>query len=186
MKHIIWRPFWNFEKEEKWLNTMSGRGQALKNVWWIRYVFEDTPPGEYTYRIELLEKSHQHPKSRAYMNFLQDTGVEYVSGYMRWVYLRKKTADGPFELYTDLDSRIRHYKTVRSFWAGISFLGLYAGLFNLYFAITDMLENEMQLLLIEGSLAALSLMIGLSCLLFLCRPLDRKIKTLRQEREIHE
>ena len=29
MKHIIWKPYWNYEKEEKWLNDMSAKGLAM-------------------------------------------------------------------------------------------------------------------------------------------------------------
>ena len=31
MKHIVHKPYWNFEKEEAWLNEMSTRGLAMSD-----------------------------------------------------------------------------------------------------------------------------------------------------------
>ena len=104
MKHIVRKAYWDFEKEEAWLNEMSARGMAMTDYSWCRYVFEDAPNRQYIYRIELLENMPTHPESIAYLRFLEESGVEYVASYMRWVYLRKPAADGPFDIYTDIDS----------------------------------------------------------------------------------
>lgn len=103
--HIVHKAFWDFEKEEQWLNTMSARGLALSDYSWCRYVFADTPENRYIYRIELLENLPTHPESMAYLRFLEENGVECVASYMRWVYLRKNASEGPFDIYTDIDSR---------------------------------------------------------------------------------
>lgn len=55
MKQVIRKAFWNYEKEEHWLNTMSAKSLAMTNYSWCRYVFEEEPRGEYIYRIELTE-----------------------------------------------------------------------------------------------------------------------------------
>jgi hypothetical protein len=62
MKHIVWKAYWNFEKEEKYLNEMSSKGLALTDYSWCRYVFEEAPRGEWVYRIELLENYPTHPR----------------------------------------------------------------------------------------------------------------------------
>lgn len=39
-----------------------------------------------------------------------------------WVYFRKKTAEGPFELFSDLDSRLAHVERV--FWWAVVLFGM--------------------------------------------------------------
>lgn len=114
MKHTVYKVFTigAYEKEEKWLNEMAAKGMILTDVGICRYVFEEGTPGEYTYRLELLNHRPSHIESVSYIKFLEDAGVEHVGSYLRWVYLRKKTQDGTFELYSDVDSKIKHYKRV--------------------------------------------------------------------------
>lgn len=137
MKHVIWKPYWNYLKEEQWLNEMSNCGLAMTSYTWCRYVFEDAPKSEYIYRIELMEHSATHPESLKYIEFLEETGVEFVSSYMHWAYFRKKASDGPFELYTDFDSKIKHFKRVLFLWAGLAKLAFFAGIFNIVMGFTE-------------------------------------------------
>jgi hypothetical protein len=114
MKRVVWKYFsiGDYEKEEQWLNRMAAQGLMLTDVSLCRYVFEEGGPGGYVYRIELLEHRPSHPESARYIRFLEETGAQHVGSFRRWVYLRKKTADGGFELFSDLDSKIRHYKRI--------------------------------------------------------------------------
>ena len=61
MKRVMHRLFWawDFDREEDWLNAWAARGLALVDVCGIRYVFEEGAPGEYEYRLELLEHTVQ-------------------------------------------------------------------------------------------------------------------------------
>jgi hypothetical protein len=112
MKHVVRKLFINFEKEEKWLNEMAAKGLNLVDYSFGRYLFEEGKPGEYIYRIELLKEVPSHIESIAYINFMEDSGVECVSTYVRWVYFRKKAEDGAFDLYSDYASKIIHYSRV--------------------------------------------------------------------------
>jgi len=94
MKTIIRKPYWNYEKEEKWLNEMSEKGLALTDYSWCRYVFSDSQPGEYIYRIELLEYRPSHPASQKYLRFMEESGVEHIASYMKWVYFKKNHLTG--------------------------------------------------------------------------------------------
>jgi len=116
MSKSVWKAFYDYQKEENWLNEMSAKGLALTNYTWMHYTFEDSTPGEYIYRIELLDKDVKQKDSIDYLDFLKQSGVDFVASYMRWVYLRKKAADGPFEVYTDIDSRLAYLKRVSTFW----------------------------------------------------------------------
>lgn len=108
----IHKMFVNFEKEERWINKMASKGLNFVDYSFVKYRFEEGVPGEYIYRLLLLEEMPSHPESQVYLKFLEETGVECVSTYFRWIYLRKKACDGPFEIYTDLSSKIKHFKRI--------------------------------------------------------------------------
>lgn len=102
----VYRFYVDYEKEEKWLNEMAAQGWLLEQFKFGRYVFCEGESGAYTYRIELLEELPNHPKSKAYLEFLEEMEIEVVETSFRWIFLRKRTADGPFQLYSDFDSMI--------------------------------------------------------------------------------
>lgn len=52
MKHVVRKLFWDYEKEENWLNEMSAKGLVLSKYSWYSYEFLETPKNEYI-RIEL-------------------------------------------------------------------------------------------------------------------------------------
>ncbi|MDR2855984.1 MAG: DUF2812 domain-containing protein [Methanomicrobiales archaeon] len=110
MKMIIHKLFWawSFEKEERWLNEMSNKGWQLSDVGVCRYTFEEGLPGEYVYRLEMLNNLPKHPESVHYIRFIEDTGAEHVGSLLRWVYFRKKAGENGFDLFSDIDSRIKH------------------------------------------------------------------------------
>ncbi|MFT5874160.1 MAG: hypothetical protein ACI8WT_003120 [Clostridium sp.] len=114
MSHTMHKMFfaWDYEKEEKWLNKMSARDMQLIGVGFCKYIFEDGTSDKYSYRLELLKQFPAHQKSTAYIHFLEETGVEHIGSYMRWVYLRMKSKDGEFDLFSDIDSRIKHLKQI--------------------------------------------------------------------------
>lgn len=127
-----WFWVWDFDKEEEWLNEMAAKGLCLVSVGWCRYEFEDCVPGAYSVRLELLKEKPDHPESVKYMEFLEETGAEHVGSYMKWVYLRKKKADGEFQLFSDRESRIRHLTRIIQFVSVLAGLNLYFALYNLF------------------------------------------------------
>jgi len=117
---VVFRLFFDFEKEERWLNEMAASGMALVGCRWGLYRFEAGEPGRWIYRIELLSRGPRHPASVEERRFLTEAGVEVVAGFSRWVYVRRPAAQGPFDLFTDLDSRIGHYKRVLTLLATLT------------------------------------------------------------------
>lgn len=97
---------WDFDKEEEWLNSMAQEGWTLIKAGFCKYVFERTEPGEYIIRLEM------HEYEKEYISFMRDTGAEYVGRVLQWLYFRKKTELGEFELFSDIDSRIAHLKNI--------------------------------------------------------------------------
>ncbi|MBR2483282.1 MAG: DUF2812 domain-containing protein [Oscillospiraceae bacterium] len=114
MRQTIRKTFfiWNFREEEQWINEMSEQGLHLVDAGRFRYVFEEGEPGAYRYRLELMEHLPTHPESCKYIEFMEETGAEYMDHVDRWVYFRKKAAEGEFDLYSDINSRISHVQRI--------------------------------------------------------------------------
>lgn len=187
MKHIIWKAYWNYENEEKWLNEMSAKGMSLSDYSWCRYVFEDTQPSQYTYRIELLKNRPSHPDSRSYIYFLEENGIEHVTSYMRWIYVRKNTSEGPFDLYTDTDSIIQHYRRIYTLWNTMMYIELIVGFVNISIGIINLNIGEQLGNFSNGNLVIGTITTALGLLFMrLGVPLKRKIKKLEQEKTIRE
>lgn len=112
MRRTIFKiyPAWDFEREEKWLNEMAAKGLSLVAVGLFNYTFEETPPGQYKVRIELLEKWPTTPESEHYIRFLEETGIEYLGAFTRWAYFRRKSEDGDFDLFSDNASKLKQIK----------------------------------------------------------------------------
>lgn len=182
MKHVVYKVFflWDFEKEEKWLNEMAAKGLMLTDVGFCRYVFEEGTPGEYQYHLGWLPHFPGHAESRAYIRFVEDTGAEHVGSFKKWVYFRKKTAEGPFNLYSDLDSRISHFRRVTGLTAAIcSIMAVY---------ILSLIVHCLRLGYIPQSYIPIFVTNG-SLLAVLCHGLYRGLgayRTLKRKRIIQE
>lgn len=187
MKHIVWKAYWDYEKEEKWLNEMSVKGMALTDYSWCRYVFEEAAHNQYIYRIEFLKNMPTHPESIAYLRFLEENGIECVATYMRWVYLRKKESEGSFDIYTDIDSKIKHYKMINTLWSTLMFAEFTIGLSNVLIGLINLTISERLSSFSYGNIG-----MGLSLILFsflffrLGLPIRKKVKNLEQEKTIRE
>lgn len=108
---IKFKLYFDKEKETGWLNEMAAKGYALTDYWWGVYSFEKCLPGEYVYQIDIVNGFFNVDDD--YRNFMEDIGVELVCMWGCWIILRKKAADGPFMLYTDVESSIEHYTKIR-------------------------------------------------------------------------
>ena len=128
MRKTIHRWFWvwDFEKEERWLNTMAQSGWLLDGVGFCTYHFVACTPGEYTVRLEM------HAPDEAYIRFMEETGAEYVGRIFQWIFFRKRTQFGEFDIFSDLDSRIGHLARIGKSLALIGLANLLIGLVNLW------------------------------------------------------
>ena len=160
-----WFWVWQFEKEEEWLNEMAANGWVLESVGLCKYTFVRCEPGEYTVRTEM------HPYDDQYIKFMEETGAEYVGRLFMWIYFRKKTEDGVFDLYSDIDSKISHLDR-------ISKVLLIVGAANLIIGVVNSWNPSVRLGWINLLLATL-LMYGLG-------RIHGKKEALEKERELHE
>ena len=172
-----WFWTWDYEKEEKWLNEMAAKGLALVGVGFAKYEFEESLPGEYAVHFELLQHPKSHPESENYIRFIEETGAEQVGNYLRWVYFRKKSADGPFALFSDNASRITHLKRIIGLMLPIGILNLVIGLQNVGLFFWHHFDGNL--------IGIINLALGVLCCLG-ALPIRKKIKALKKEQQIFE
>ena len=101
-----WWFVWDYDKEERWLNDMARQGWALVSVGYCKFVFERCEPEEYIIRTEMRIKDDD------YIIFMKETGAEYIGRCLQWVYFRRKSELGSFDLMSDIDSKIEHLNRI--------------------------------------------------------------------------
>ncbi len=179
MKQTIhkWFWVWDFDKEEQWLNHMAAQGKCLTGVGFCRYVFEDSAPGAWQIRMELLEHTPGSPEGREYLAFLEETGAQPVGKWIRWVYFRKQTQDGPFDLFSDNRSRMAHLTRIIRFILPLAWLNVVFGAVNLGISLLSSGANR--------PIGAINLTIGALALLGV-RRLKAKRERLERDGTIFE
>lgn len=104
--------YYDKDKEIEWLNEMAAKGQAMTGFSMGFYKFEPCEPGEYVYQVDLTPGLWKI--SKEYREFMGEMGIEIVVLWGPWVVLRKKAAEGEFQLYTDVESKIESYTKIRN------------------------------------------------------------------------
>ena len=160
-----WYWMWNYEKEEAWLNEMAQSGWLLDKVGFCKYEFVACEPASYAVRLQMLEKNE------SYVSFMEETGAKYIGRVSQWVYFSKSLEEGPFNLFSDNDSRITHLEKISKLFWGI-------GLANLCIGIANSLNPVLHIGWINLLLAC-GLMYGLG-------RLHGQIDLLKKNREIME
>ena len=117
MKKTVRKVFflWDYEKEERWLNEMSQKGWQLTWASFRKYRIEKGEPGQYEYKLELLEKKTAATESKSYLEFLKEAGIELVGECRNWIYLRSKTADKAFVSSKPCLDELSHLMKVQQF-----------------------------------------------------------------------
>lgn len=110
----IFKLYYDKDSEEQWINEMAMQGWALEKFCLGFYTFVPSKPGEYIYQIDLLESWAGYKDD--FSTFMEELGVEVISQWYRWIYLRKAASGGKFELYTDMESKLRQYQRILHFF----------------------------------------------------------------------
>lgn len=108
---VIFRLYFNKDKETEFLNEMSRKGWAMTGFAAGFYSFDRCRPGEYCYQVDI--GGGLFKVSNNYREFMRDMNVEIVCLWGPWVVLRKKAEEGPFVLYTDVESNIEQYSKIK-------------------------------------------------------------------------
>ena len=101
------------EEMERYLNEMAHEGWQCCAIVRNELRFVRGAQAEYIYRVQYFYESRDGEKDD-YLRTLGETGVALVGEYGEALILRKKTSDGAFELYSDLDSKIAALEKRRS------------------------------------------------------------------------
>lgn len=143
MEKTIYKAWWawDFEEEEKWLNEMAADGWVLCDVGFCRYEFESCEKGEYTVGLQWLEKRPGSKESVDYINFVKDTGSEYVGNVKYWVYFRKKTVEGALNLISDTATQIKHFSRLATLLKVLTIPNLLIGAGNIIIALANPYTN---------------------------------------------
>ena len=126
-RKVKYRFFIDYEKEERWVNDMAQQGWNLQKFMLIRYTFEKGEVGEYHYRNELIGSRNIDD----YLAFLEDSGIEVVHTFGGWAYFRRKASEGPFELYSDANSKSRYYNRILGIFGLLLIVNLMLGIMNI-------------------------------------------------------
>lgn len=169
---------WDYEKEIRWINDMAAKGFGLCHVGLCTYWFEDCAPGEFIYGLELAENSPESTAGREYLSFLSECGTDFVGNWMRWIYLRRKAADGPFNLHNDLDSKLAHIKRIFSLLLPVILLNAGSAALN----ITVGLSSHRYANVWVSSLNTAITILGTVALI----RMGRQIRRMKKERQLHE
>lgn len=86
------------------------------------YKFEVCKPGEYVYQIDFGTKLYA--VSDDYREFMAENNIEIVCLWGYWIILRKRSSEGEFVLYTDVDSSIEHYTKILKMFKAVSIIEL--------------------------------------------------------------
>lgn len=163
-----WWWAWNYEEEEEWLNQKANEGYTLRGMWLCFYKFEKTEPGEYILRIEYKDNDSE------YISFMEEMGAERVAYFCRWNYFKRKSNLGEFDVYSDLASRVNHYKRIER-------TILLVGIANALIGTGNILNvtSEITRFGVINLLLAMMLSFGVGCI-------RTKRKMLEKEKKIRE
>jgi len=132
---------WDYDREEQWLNEMAKDGWRLDKYFFCKYDFVPCEPGEYEYKIQLLDESVNSAKSRDYLAFLREMGINVVSTWLRWIYLEKKADGEAFDIFSDRNSRLKHIKGVLTLIKTVGWMNAFIGVTNVLMAVINTLND---------------------------------------------
>lgn len=113
----VWRFYTiaEYEQEEQWINEMAKEGWNLTAVGLCRYIFRRGTPGEYIYKLDVVERTASDEVRESYFNFLTECNIRVVGELKDWLFLQKKAAEGPFDMKDDTYAKLRHINKIYSF-----------------------------------------------------------------------
>ncbi len=119
-----WWFVWDYDKEEKWLNDMASQGWVLVSVGFLRYTFERCEPEEYIIRLEMRIGDND------YISFMEETGAEYIGRCFQWMFFRRRSEYGAFDIMSDIDSKLTHLSRIYKMLIAIGVLNLFIGMMD--------------------------------------------------------
>ena len=122
--------YFDKDKETEWLNQMAEEGYAMDSFFAGFYSFSPCEKGEWQYQIDI--GNGFFGVNKEYSDFMREMGIEIVQAWGPWVILRRKAQDTPFELYSDVESRIEQYKKILLLFKIVSAIELLILVYEVY------------------------------------------------------
>ena len=181
------------EEMERYLNKMSHEGWQCCEIVRDELRFVRGEQDEYIYRVQYFYESRDGEK-KDYLRTLGETGAALVGEYGEVLILRKKTADGAFELYSDLDSKIAalekrrsHYRSgmigalaMLLMWVEVNYRSISCNGFEGWLETQTPVNMVLTVLIVAGLLAG-----GITGMISVRRE-GKKIEELKRRRMIEE
>ena len=123
------RIFYDKDAETDWLNKLSDQGYQLKNFKLGMYEFEERDPGKYLYMVDLIDRANFDLE--AYTAPLQAVGIEVISHFGNYVYIRKLKKNGPFRIEKPVEDQIAQYNRTGLMFIAMMFVEYLAGMVEL-------------------------------------------------------
>ena len=200
-KTVLHLPSYAYDPEqiEEQANKMAKEGWLLEKFGSLRAVYRRGKAGEYEYRVQVKEAGMDR---LVYTAELAEFGIEEVGGVGDLLVLRKSSDGAPFELYSDLDSRIAQQKIAARYlraglllslgWMSITLMNILTTLMNAnvigrYAGVAAIRFSSAQIFLLAASFLLLLICIAglIDCPAGLRRA-KKKIAALEAERVIQE
>ena len=135
-------------------------------------------PGAWIIRLDRPSFKMSSPEGQEYLAMLHDFGAEWVGGVNGWIYLRRRADQGEFELYSDLAGKEHLLLRARSQMLLVLALALVGWLGSLLLAVCSS-ESFMAVYPVIYLSIPIAVVHGLT-------RLNRQLKAVRQERQLHE
>ena len=130
---IRFKLYFDKDKETEWLDEMAMEGYALKSFFAGFYTFVPCEKGQWQYQIDIGKGFFNVNKE--YASFMEEMDIEIVATWGPWVILRRRTQEGEFTLYSDVDGRIAQYKKILLMFKMVVGLEMLALIYEIYAGI---------------------------------------------------
>ena len=187
------------EQIEEQANRKAKEGWLLEKFGSLFSTYRRGKAGKYEYRVQVKEAGMDR---LTYVAELAEFGIEEVGGVGDLLVLRKKSDGAPFELYSDIDSRIAQQKKAVRYLRGGLIASFFWGSMMLMNVLTTLMNANVigryaGVAAIDFSTARVLMLVAASLLLLVCivglidcpiglRRAKKKIAALEAERVIQE
>jgi hypothetical protein len=112
---------------------MSLEGHAMDGFFAGFYHFSPCETGEWQYQEDIGQGFiFTNP---SYVEFMKEMNVQIVQHWGPWVILRRKTQEGEFKLYSDVDGQIAQYKKILLMFKIVVVIEIICLMFEVYSGI---------------------------------------------------
>ena len=200
-KTVLHLPSYAYDPEqiEEQANRRAKEGWLLEKFGSLFSTYRRGKAGKYEYRVQVKEAGMDR---LTYVAELAEFGIEEVGGVGDLLVLRKKSDGAPFELYSDIDSRIAQQKKAVRYLRGGLIASFFWGSMMLMNVLTTLMNANVigryaGVAAIDFSTARVLMLVAASLLLLVCivglidcpiglRRAKKKIAALEAERVIQE